>query len=197
MRRALDRGSGLETDIRDLESGVVISHDPPCLNGNNLTLDWLFKYISLNNKPSRLALNIKADGLAEKVSTLMKSYNVARECLFAFDMSIPDGLGYVKQNIPIYSRVSEYEDTPSYSGAVNGIWVDNFTGEFPQVKSAKSFLALGIRAAVVSSELHGRDHNELWADIFKSEIYKHPLFELCTDFPNQAADLFSSSESHD
>ncbi len=197
LQRALDQGFGIETDIRDLESQIVISHDPPSWGSNVLLLDRLFKYLSLNKKPIRIALNIKADGLAEKICELIRCHKVDKDSLFAFDMSIPDALSYIKNNIPTYSRVSEYENEPSCLHAIRGIWIDNFTGTFPQVTSAQSFLARGFRTALVSSELHGRDNRELWTEISNSGIYKHPLFELCTDFPNQASEVFTISEEHD
>jgi hypothetical protein len=197
LQRALDQGFGIETDIRDLASQLVISHDPPSLDSKVPPLDWLFKYLSLNKKTKRIALNIKADGLAEKVCELLRCHNVNEDTLFAFDMSVPDSLSYIKNNIPTYSRVSEYESEPACLHAIRGIWIDNFTGTFPQVTSAQSFLARGFRTALVSSELHGRDNRELWTEISNSGIYKHPLFELCTDFPNQAAEVFSISEEHD
>ena len=197
LQRALDQGFGIETDIRDLDAEIVISHDPPYRNNNITSIEWLLEYLSLNRMPSRIALNIKSDGLAKKLSDLVGYHNILPDNLFVFDMSVPDGLKYIENDIPTYSRVSEYEREPSCLHSICGIWVDNFTGAFPQVKIAQSFLDMGLRTALVSSELHGRDYRGLWADILSSGIYKHPLFELCTDFPIQAAQIFSISGLYD
>ena len=197
LRRALDQGFGIETDIRDLDTRLVISHDPPSSENSVLTLEWLLQFVSLNRITGKIALNIKADGLTEQLCSLMVKYNVDPESLFVFDMSVPDGLSYLRKNIPTYGRVSEYESEPLSQKDICGIWVDNFTGAFPQVEAAQAFLDQGLRTALVSPELHGRDHRGLWSEMLDTGIYNHPLFELCTDFPVEAADLFSGAKSDD
>ena len=108
-------------------------------------------------------------------------------------MSIPDTISYLKANIPVYSRLSEYEDQPPFLANVQGVWVDSFTGDLPQVQRADYLMRQGIRAAIVSPELHKRDYRPLWQAILDSGIYHNPLFELCTDLPNEAANHFCHS----
>ena len=62
FEKSLELGFGIETDIRDHEGEIVISHDPPKQSKNLVTFDeFLFLYQSSKVKPN-LALNIKADG---------------------------------------------------------------------------------------------------------------------------------------
>ena len=68
-----------------------------------------------------LALNIKADGLHIKLKELIEEYKI--ENYFVFDMSVPDGLGYLKQNMKAFTRESEYEKTPSFYDEFQGHWI--------------------------------------------------------------------------
>jgi hypothetical protein len=191
--RALEYGFGLETDIRDLNGRLVISHDPPTERSNLQELRWLFEQISARGSDGRIALNIKADGLENATSKLIQSCNFDYNQLYVFDMSVPDSISYLSSQIPFYVRISEYEEKPAFMDNVYGVWVDDFTGRFPQVARANDFLSKGIRVAIVSPELHHRDHRPLWEKITRSGIYQNPLFELCTDLPCEAANQFCNS----
>ena len=81
---------GTETDIRDFNSKLVISHD--ISNQQCITIDKLFKIYS--NSKYTLALNIKSDGLSDLLLEKIKEYNISD--YFVFDMSIPDTLSYLK-----------------------------------------------------------------------------------------------------
>ena len=61
IRRAIDAGFGIETDFRDLNGTIVISHDPP--QGEVLCAESFFGLYAQIGTNGRLALNIKADGL--------------------------------------------------------------------------------------------------------------------------------------
>jgi len=61
FNRSFSLGFGTETDVRDWDGKLVISHDPA--NSESLSLEQLLKlYLQYPSKPT-LALNIKADGL--------------------------------------------------------------------------------------------------------------------------------------
>lgn len=190
LERALQAGFGVETDFRDLDAALVISHDPAVV-GVQTAASFFEAYRRLEAK-GRLALNIKADGLQATLQADLDAHGIPMEAVFAFDMSVPDSLGYVSCGIPFYSRASEYEDPASFLGKSSGVWVDNFTGEYPQITRTQRLLEAGIRCCVVSPELHGRSHEEMWSDIKKGDLHKHPLFEICTDFPYQAHYYFGT-----
>lgn len=190
LLRAINEGFGLETDLRDYNGIIVISHDPPTSIDMPNSLRWLIQEINSSACKGRIALNIKSDGLAKDISSLLLSHANDTDKYFVFDMSIPDSQPYLKSPINVYSRMSEYESNPEALGSINGVWLDNFTGIFPQVEYAKGLLNQGLHTAIVSSELHGREHLNLWKEIRQSKIYLNPLFELCTDYPLEAANLF-------
>ncbi|MEB3168807.1 MAG: hypothetical protein VKK97_08755 [Synechococcaceae cyanobacterium] len=190
FQRAISHGFGIETDIRDHNGHLVIAHDPPRDSPPPLTLEWFFALIQSSGSQGRIALNIKADGLMPMLRATQEAAGLGEDQAFVFDMSVPDAISFLGSKIHSYSRISEYEPTPPFSDQIQGVWVDNFTGTFPQVSRAAELLEQGIRAAIVSPELHRRDPVPLWNDILDSGIHAHPLFELCTDLPSQAAEMF-------
>ena len=193
LNRAIDEGFGIETDLRDFDGNIIISHDPPRSSRMPISFEGLLKQINSSPNMGRIALNIKSDGLSAMIESLIASHSLDPNRFFVFDMSIPDSLSYLKGSIPAYSRISEYEQSAPFPQQSKGVWVDNFNGHFPQVQWATDLVEKGIRAAVVSSELHQRDHSDLWNKIFETGLYLNPLFELCTDFPIEAAKRFCNS----
>ena len=190
LTSALEMGFGLETDVRDYSGELIISHDPPATSSSVTPLRWLTDAYAMFKSNSRIALNIKSDGLNKMLTQCIYSLSLSHENIFAFDMSIPDMIRYINGPISIYSRVSEFEEQILFEEKVHGVWVDNFQGSFDQLKYAQKALGMGLRATIVSPELHSRDHRPLWHDILNSKIYKHPCFEICTDFPVQASEQF-------
>lgn len=193
LKRAIDAGFGIETDFRDFKGSIVISHDPPesCI----LSAGAFFELYSDCNSRGRLALNIKADGLQDALMELISYADIPIKNCFAFDMAVPDALGYIHKAFPSYTRLSEYELEAPFLDHADGVWVDNFTGSFAQVAAAESLLAEGKRVCIVSPELHKRDHNALWHEIAAAGINKNSSFELCTDFPEAAYQFFSNQDS--
>ena len=183
---ALDLGFGVETDFRDSEGLLWISHDPVTAGDGAIRAAQFFEDCAGANRDGRLALNIKADGLQHMICDAIELARVPVERLFAFDMSTPDALGYLRREFPVYARASEYELDQPFADIAQGVWIDNFTGGFPQVQKAKEFLQSGHRVAIVSPELHGRPHKALWQEILRSGLHLYAGFELCTDFPNEA-----------
>ena len=190
LKRALDAGFGIETDFRDCNGTIVVSHDPP--EGDVLEAKRVFElYVELNAS-GRVGLNIKSDGLQKPLLDMLAASRLPLKNCYAFDMSVPDALGYIASDFPTYTRLSEYEAKPPLLNLSNGIWVDSFTGSFAQVAEAQRILAAGNRACIVSPELHRRDHHTLWGEIASAGLHENPLFELCTDFPKAAHDFFKT-----
>ena len=193
FERALECGFGIETDIRDCAGEIVISHDLPGSTSSALYLKNLFELKLFPIVESRLALNIKSCGLASSLSTLLKSVGVNRAHIYTFDMSVPDMPSYSEVNLDIYSRVSDQEISPAFQNLVSGIWLDNFSGNYDQAKVANDLINCGLRITLVSPELHGRDHRNVWDQVLGYGLHERFNFEICTDFPHKAADTFSGT----
>lgn len=182
FRRSFDLGFGTETDVRDLAGTLVISHDMP--TGGEMPLDT---FLSLSGvRELTLALNIKADGLADRVVEAARRHQLRD--WFVFDMSVPDMRAYLKLGAPVFSRMSEVERVPAWVDQAAGIWLDSFSLEWWDAAVLRDLLAGAKRVCVVSPELHGRGHTAMWATL--AEFRQHDNLVLCTDLPEQARHYF-------
>jgi glycerophosphoryl diester phosphodiesterase len=188
FKRSFDMGFGTETDIRDYKGELVISHD--IANSTCINLDsFLELYLKYNNPNLSLALNIKSDGLQTKLVEQLKESGI--ENYFVFDMSIPDTIGYLNNKTPFYSRQSEYEKTPVFYENCSGIWLDGFEGNWFNKDILIDHINKHKKIAIVSSELHKRDPEELWSFIKSNELHTEKNIILCTDIPGEAKQYFN------
>lgn len=182
--RSFDLGFGTETDVRDSQGKLVISHD--IARGDEMTLSALLALMSKDQQ--LLALNIKSDGLARLLCTTMSNYN--RDNWFVFDMSIPDMREHLAIGNPVFTRMSEVEQNPVWLDRVDGVWLDSFDSEWFDLSLINDLLKEGKRVCVVSSELHNRKHLALWSMLLP--LAKSDLLILCTDYPAKAREFFRS-----
>lgn len=188
---ALKMGFGIETDLRDLDGKVIISHDPPIKGEKEfLSLNqFLELYISFDsNLP--LALNIKSDGLNQIIKKSLEKYQIGN--YFLFDMSVPDLIEYQKNKLKIYCRQSEFEFPDNLISITNGLWLDAFSDEYYSNLDLNSVLDKWDEIAIVSPELHGLNKNYFW-EILKDTIknFNQKKIFLCTDFPEEAELYFA------
>ncbi|WP_343707629.1 hypothetical protein [Flavobacterium sp.] len=187
FERSFKLGYGTETDIRDYNEELVISHDIP--DENSLKIDDFFKiYNSYSNPNLTLALNIKSDGLQSKLKEKLIEFGV--ENYFVFDMSIPDTLGYLRNNLRVYTRHSEYEPIPAFYEESQGVWLDAFESTWYDGDVILDHLKKGKYVAIVSSDLHKRNHLDLWTYLKSNNYHKLDNIILCTDLPEDATEFF-------
>ena len=181
---ALDAGFSIETDLRDHNGTVVVSHDPTT-DGSVLTLRHFLAQTSTVTLSRDLifALNIKSDGL----NSIMKDELRTLEGIphFFFDMSTPELVKYTKAGLSVGLRRSEFETLAPQLSICSGpsaVWVDGFdsdwwkTSELLELGSGKRVVVL------VSPELHGRDPAQVWKT-FADEFHNNPNLYICTDYP--------------
>jgi glycerophosphoryl diester phosphodiesterase len=77
LRRALDAGHGHETDVRDRLGELVISHDPPT-GTEALPLSSLLAAYRSSGSTATLAINIKSDGLHDRLAATLGALPAAR-----------------------------------------------------------------------------------------------------------------------
>lgn len=184
LERAVAHGYGIETDVRDCMGRLVISHDMP--TGGEIPFLEVAGLCAEADVP--LAINVKADGLAEGIENVLKRH--PNLDAFCFDMSVPQLLEYQKRNLPTFTRVSEFEAAPSLYEDAKGVWLDAFVSDWYEPDVLKNFLNDGKRVAVVSSELHHRRDCNLWATLRDAKIGTFDNVMLCTDMPDAAIDFF-------
>ncbi len=184
FERSFTLGFGTETDIRDFNGELVISHD--IADRNSISVRQFFDIYCQYDKSLMLALNIKSDGLQLKLKEILQEYQI--ENYFVFDMSVPDGLGYLKNSIKSFTRQSEYEKTPSFYEEAAGVWLDSFRSDWIENDLIIQHLKNHKLVSIVSPDLHKRYHIEVWQKYLPLAQEKK-LF-LCTDFPEEAHSFF-------
>ena len=188
FERSFAMGFGTETDIRDLDCQLVISHDMAGVGA--MSVEQFFDIYKRANQDLPLALNIKADGLQFELARLLALYEIKN--YFVFDMAVPDGLLYARQGLHTYTRHSEYEPQPAYYDLTKGVWLDEFNGHWLTDTVIEAHLAAGKSICIVSPELHKRSYAQEWLQYkhLEAKIGKNRLM-LCTDFPEQAREFFN------
>lgn len=190
FKLALKSGFGIETDLRDFNGNIVISHDIP----TELCITFKEFMGIVQEYPSQtLSLNIKSDGLQELSKQDLGSYRQ----YFFFDMSVPDTLGYSRSQLIFYTRYSDIELHPALLNESAGVWVDNFSSNILDIGALDRFLALNKKIVLVSPELHGFEYNTYWDQLLKYlqlNPGKVQYIGLCTDKPFNAKEFFSYAE---
>lgn len=188
LNQALLSGWGIETDIRDLNGELVISHDMAlagCLSLETVLLD----YCSIGSD-SILALNIKSDGLANKLKILLHKYSINN--YFCFDMSVPDTLSFINTNMVAAARLSEYETEGLLSDMAPVLWIDGFEDMVLDKVRLRQWLFSGKKVCLVSPELHAREPWSFWGELISlpEDLVTHQNIMLCTDLPFRAEVYF-------
>lgn len=145
---------GVEVDIRS-EGGQLITHHDPCVSGESFE-EWINAY-----RHGTLILNVKEEGLEQRLITLMQSKGVTD--FFFLDQSFPFLIKWSKAGEHRCAvRVSEFESIETaltLAGAVDWVWVDCFS-RFPlSEQDAWRLKDAGFKLCLVSPELQGRDAN--------------------------------------
>lgn len=184
IERAFLGGYGVETDLRDRDGTVVVSHDPA--RGGELSLEALLSIADRHPEVAVLALNIKADGLQSVLEPALRR----RRDYFLFDMAVPDMVASLRLGLVCFTRQSDIEREPVLLDDVDGVWLDAFHSETLDVDVIRSLLAANKKVAIVSPELHGRSRHGCWARLRELGLHNSSNVRLCTDFPDQAARYF-------
>jgi glycerophosphoryl diester phosphodiesterase len=186
FQRSFSLNFGTETDIRDFDGELVISHD--VANKNCITIEKFFEIYKSINIQSSLALNIKSDGLQNLLKKSLKQNKINN--YFVFDMSIPDTIMYLKEGMNVFIRQSEYERGESFYERSTGIWLDAFKTTWYSEELVKKHLNNGKKVAIVSSELHKREYLHHWTILKSWKIINDDNLILCTDLPEKATKFF-------
>lgn len=187
LRCSLERGYGFESDVRDYCGRIVISHD--LADENSLGLDCVLKMLSEKSDKYMFAINIKADGLKDKLLSALSQWNINN--YFCFDMSVPQMLEYTNVGIRVFTRQSEYEPHPPVMLAeAEGVWIDAFK-DYSWISSEllSRYIEGGKKVCIVSPELHQEDYKPFWKMLLESSVDLNKVI-LCTDIPDEARAYF-------
>jgi len=188
FERSFELGFGTETDIRDYNGHLVISHD--MADTSAISVTDFFTIYNQYDTSLPLALNIKADGLQTTLKKLLVEYAIQN--YFVFDMSVPDSLGYLKNSMNVFTRQSEYEKESSFYEEAQGIWLDEFHHHWISKETISYHVNMKKQICIVSPDLHKRDYKAEWEHYKKieKELGINNLM-LCTDYPEIAREFFN------
>lgn len=188
FERSFRHGFGTETDVRDSLGRLVISHDMP--SGKEQLFDEFLISAESIKRPLTLALNIKADGLADSLTKQLADYPLL-DC-FVFDMAVPDMRQYLNAGVPVFTRMSEVERNPAFLDQTAGVWLDAFDAEWYDNTIIQNLIGMDKRVCIVSPELHGRPHQNHWSQL--SAWGGTDQVILCTDKPEEALAYFQGAQ---
>ena len=176
---SIDTNYGVEIDIRSYKDNLVLTHEP-YENGENFD-NWLEYY---NHKI--VILNIKEEGLEDKVLSLIKKHKVKN--YFFLDQSFPNLIRYINNGMSKTAiRISEFENIKNANnliGLADWIWIDCFT-KFPLTGSEMKALKKHFNICIVSPELQGRnDKSEISQFAENIRSYNIDDVYVCTKFPD-------------
>jgi len=177
--KKVDKKYGAEVDIRSEGNKLIIHHDP--FSGGEDFENWIKEF-----DHSFLILNVKEEGLEERLLSLLNKYDIKN--FFFLDQSFPFIIKYSKKGIKdIAIRVSEFEslDTAiSLSGLCNWIWVDCFTRLPINSSDIEKLRENGFKLCYVSPELQGRGtFEDIKEFISQLKLLDTSPDAVCTKFP--------------
>ena len=177
---------GVEVDLRSYKNQLILHHDPFEAGENFET--WLHHY---NNK--FLILNIKEEGLEQRIIDLMKKHKISN--YFFLDQSFPFLIKY--KNLcsgRTAIRVSEYESVETaltLAGEIKWIWLDCFSSFPIDSKTYKLLKEANYKLCLVSPELQGRlGENEILSMINYMKSNDIAIDAVCTKVPDYWAKVF-------
>lgn len=177
------RSFGIEMDVRSREDQIIVSHDP--FNSEaELFEDWIGEY-----RHGTLVVNVKEEGIEQRVFTILKEFGVSN--FFLLDQSFPFMMKTLfSSESRTAARLSEVEaiETVLKLKEISGlfpdwVWIDCFSGDWKHLKKIASVKALGMKTCLVSPELHGRDIKEE-LDKILGLVDLNDLDAVCTKHPD-------------
>jgi len=165
---------GIEIDLRDYKKQIIIHHDP-YEKGDNFS-----KFLKYYNHKF-LILNIKSEGIENKVLTLIKRFNIRK--YFFLDSSFPSVIKLIKnRNKNIALRISDYEsfdNLKKMKHLIKWVWIDCFNKIPLNQKNYDLIKKYKYKICLVSPELHGRKiGNKHVINLIKNKKIKIDM--LCT-----------------
>lgn len=183
---ALSHGYGFESDLRDYQKRLVISHN--MADRDSPRADRIFSALELQKNRFCFAINIKADGLIDALQDLLLRYHITN--YFTFDMSLPQMIEYREAGLTYFSRQSEYEERPHLYEDAAGVWIDAFVEEgWITPKLVEQHLSARKRVCLVSPDLHRRPYLAFWSKL-RDCFPNTDMLMLCTDHPDEARRYF-------
>lgn len=176
MLRTVPAELGVEVDIRDSGSRLIVQHDPFC-DGEDFE-EYIKSY-----RHRFLILNVKSERIEYRLREILERRNITD--YFFLDCSFPMLYALSANGEPnVAVRFSEYEPLEAalcMAGRVKWVWIDCFT-KMPLDHASYEALKRHFNLCVVSPELHGRPVSSL--PQFAAELKPFKVDAICTKVPD-------------
>lgn len=174
--RALPAGQGVELDLRESGTDVIVTHDP--FTAGPRLEEWLEV-----SGPRPLILNVKAEGLEPRILELVQAHGFTD--FFLLDCTVPALMKLARSGerrfAARWSEVEPLDSVLAFEGRADWVWIDCFT-RWPGTDAEWARLAQSFRLCLVSPELHGHGVEAIAA--FRSSIAGRPFHAACTKRPD-------------
>lgn len=184
--RALEAGMGIVVPVRDHDGQLVIAHGPASDDAVVFD-DFLAERPFWPGNPPIVAIQVCAEGLSRLLHrSLLKLEGVVP---YLVGISVTDMPAYMEGQIPIFVRQSDHEAQPPFYEFAEGVWLDSFERDWFDERLIIQHLKAGKLVTVVSPEVHGRDHEPMWAMLGQLQSKLGELassLQVCTDIPQDA-----------
>ena len=174
MLRNMNKRFGIETDVRERNNTIVMSHDP--FKDGQLFEDLLKNY---NHK--FIAVDIKCEGIETMVVDLLKKYGIRN--YFLLGITLPRSLKLIKsgmRNISFhFSEIEPLGTARNMVSKADWVWIDCFT-KLPLDKESYAFLKSHFKICLGAPDLLGRKED---IKIYKEQLKHTPIDAVCTDYP--------------
>lgn len=196
VRAALERGWGIETDIRrESEGRFYISHDR-CERPSGRSAD-AFCSLFRQFPQAAIALNVKETGAEADLLAYLEAQAVINQ-VFLFDMELVEPvagatareLRRLHPDVRLAARVSDRQEPPDRAlqiEAASVAWVDEFDSFWCTQSDIRRLKDAGRTVYAVSPELHAFPVSAVanrWRDFIRWGVDG-----ICTDYPAALDDL--------
>jgi len=162
---------GVEIDLRPYGEKIILNHEP-FKDGEE------FEEFLKHYNHSLLILNVKSEGIEERVLELVNKYNI--KDFFFLDVTFPFMIKYINKGIKNFAvRFSEFESIQTCLNLIDKVewvFVDNFT-RLPIENNSFKILRKHFKICIVSPELLKREEISLTKGIME----KNPIDAILTD----------------
>lgn len=175
----LDPRYGVEMDLRSEGGRLVLVHDP-FTDGPDFD-DWLEHY-----RHRFIVLNTKEEGLEPRIEEALARHGVTEWAYL--DQSFPFLVRTLRRGeTRAMVRVSEYESIETalaLDPSPQWVWLDSFSGAWPEPAALARLAGHGLKIMVVSPELQGRSLDDEFDTIVDTFLAAGvPLHGVCSKRP--------------
>ncbi len=174
IRRAAEKGWGIEVDVRSYEHDLYLVHDPILTCPPFTALDLLKDF------PGPIIFDFKESGIVDLTVKLIKWAHLDISKCYAADLIVPDMIRAERNELKTLARLSPYE---VISGPFYGYWLD-------YVKDTEPFTHVPKHTFLVSPELHGWTLDQ----DFKRTALNSDFEGICTDIPERWNDCYRNEQ---